>query len=77
MSLFARVRRIYNNTHQVIGNPVVHSYQVVGRRICCSVKTASETQNDLTHQGAAGRAVTSADHRGTVNKFQTKFCKTT
>ena len=59
-------------TYQEIGNPVAHSYPGVGRHIYCSVKTASETLNDLTHRGAAGRAVTSGDHTGTVDKFQTK-----
>ena len=46
------------------------SYLVVGCRIYYSVEKASGTQNDLTLQNTAARAVTSVDRREPVRKFQ-------
>ena len=48
----------------------VQSYLVVGCRIYYSVKKASWTQNVLTLQNTAGRAVTSVDRREPVRKSE-------
>ena len=57
----------------------VHSHLVVGCRNYYSVEKALETQNDLTLQNTAARAVTSVDRREPVRKFQMRthfFCCT-